>query len=194
MSSINIQLYSSCNCNCSFCRFKDKNFKKINPNFVLNFLKNHNEMDYIVITGGEPTFAIEEYCQIIDGLSNSNKTTVLQTNGWWGNNDKIKNEIKNHPPKIVHLSVDSEKQKYIDIEVVISAYNFLISNNIKTFVVNHHIDEAEYEYYKKIFPNIKYGKITPEEKIPKIIGPALLASNNISNVNTNGWGDDKNGI
>ena len=187
-NNINIQLYSSCNCNCNFCHFKDTLFKKINPQFVLNYLSEHNEIDYIVLTGGEPTLAIDEYKTIVQGLSQTNKRIVLQTNGWWGNNETIKNVIKDYPPTIVHLSVDNEKQKIINLNTVMAAYNFLKENGIVTYVVDHTTSDDEYNTYKSIFPELKRGDIIYDDNINlHDCGPALLANNTVGNLNIKGW-------
>lgn len=187
-NNINIQLYSSCNCDCSFCHFKDKLYNKIDPKFVLDYLDKNEEINYIVLTGGEPTLAIDEYIQIVKGIDQTKKRVILQTNGWWGNNETIKNAIKNNPPSIVHLSADSEKQKIINLSVVVAAYNFLKENNIIVYVVDHTTSEDEYNTYKSIFPEIKLGDIIYDnDEDLHDCGIALLANNTVGNLNIKGW-------
>ena len=187
-NSINIQLYSSCNCNCSFCHFTDKMYKKINPQFVLDYLNQHDDINYIVITGGEPTLAIDEYRTIINGIDKTKKRIILQTNGWWGNNESIKEVIKKNPPSIVHLSVDSEKQNIININNVINAYNFLNENGIITYVINHTNNDEEFKTYLGIFPDLKRGNIVYDNGSDLYdCGTALLANNTIGKLNIKGW-------
>ena len=50
-NNLNIQVCSSCNCDCSFCHFKDKVFNKINPTFVTNYLKQLKKPVLNVISG-----------------------------------------------------------------------------------------------------------------------------------------------
>lgn len=192
-NNVNVQVYSSCNCDCNFCMFKDTLFNRINPDFVLNYLKEHPEVDYIVLTGGEPTFAIEECSQIIQGIDNETKTVVLQTNGWWGNNNKVKDVLKANPPSRVHLSVDSEKQKLVSIDTVLAAFEFLSENNIPVSVVNHTTDNNEFGYYSAIFEDLHYGKILTDDGNLYDCGTALLATNKVSTLNIKGWGGDVDG-
>lgn len=185
-NNINIQLYSSCNCICDFCLFKDKLYNKISPKFVLDYLEEHDNINYVVLTGGEPTFAIEEYKTIVESLKN--KTIVLQTNGWWGNNEFVKDVIRNFPPTIVHLSVDKEKQKMISLSTVISAYNHLVKNNITTYVVNHTKDDYEFLTYQKDFPEVVRGKIVCDDgNLSHDCGLALLADNTVGKLDIKGW-------
>ena len=188
-NNVNVQVYSSCNCSCNFCGFTDKCHNKIDPEFVINYINEHPNINLILLTGGEPTFAINECAKIIQGLDVSEKKVVLQTNGWWGNNDDIKQVIKDNPPTCVHLSVDSEKQKVVKVETAIKAYEFLIENNIQVFVVNHHeeTNEAEFEYYKTLFPNIKYGRIVKDNGQETDCGVALLATNTVGRLDIKGW-------
>lgn len=188
-NNVNIQVYSSCNCSCNFCNFTDKCHNKINPDFVLNYIKEHPNINLILLTGGEPTLAIDEYSKIIRGLDLNEKRVILQTNGWWGENEDIKQIIKNNPPSCVHLSVDSEKQKIIPLETVIKAYDFLVENNIQVFVVNHHeeTNEKEFEYYKTLFPDIKYGRIVKDDGQETDCGVALTSTNKIGRLNIRGW-------
>ena len=67
-NNINIQLYSSCNCSCNFCNFTDTKHCKINPEFVINYLKENPQITKVLLTGGEPTLAIEEYIEIIKNI------------------------------------------------------------------------------------------------------------------------------
>lgn len=190
MSNLNIQVFSSCNCQCAFCNFTDKCKNKIDSAFVKEYLAKHPEINYILLTGGEPTFAIKECSEILKGLDLTKKRVVLQTNGWWGNNDEIKKAIKDTPPSCVHLSVDSEKQKIIPLDIVQKAYDFLLKNNIQTFVVNHHeaTNENEFEYYSSIFPDIKYGRIIKDDGETRgDCGIALLATNKIGHLDIKGW-------
>ena len=188
MNNINIQVYSSCNCDCSFCHFKDNKCNRINPDFVIDFLNNNLNYTKILLTGGEPTLAIKEYEKLIQGLVSPNRTLILQTNGWWGNNETIKNSIKVYPPSLVHLSVDSEKQKHIKLETAKNAYQFLIDNNIPVCVVNHTSNQEEFNRYSKIFPNLIKGKICIDDGINLYdCGTALLADHTISNLNIKGW-------
>lgn len=191
-NNINIQVYSSCNCNCAFCNFKDKCYNQIDPLFVLDYLNKHPEKTYIVLTGGEPTFAIEAYTQIMQGIDKSNKTIVLQTNGWWGNNENIKSQIAANPPTKVHLSADVEKQKYVSIETVVKALEFLNEKEIPVIFINHTNDENEYITYKERFPQIHRGIICEDDGKLYDCGDALLATNVISTLNIKGWGGQTN--
>lgn len=188
-NNVNVQVYSSCNCNCEFCNFTDRKSHKIDPQYVLKYLRENPSVNYVLLTGGEPTFAIEECCEIIKGINLEDKRVILQTNGWWGDNQKVKEFIKTNPPSCVHLSVDQEKQKKISLEVVKKAYNFLLENNIQVFVVNHHYEdkEDEFEYYKTHFPNLKYGRIISDEETDTDCGVALLATNQIGTLDIKGW-------
>lgn len=187
-NNLNVQIYSSCNCKCSFCNFTDSCYNKINPQFVLDYIKNNPNITYILLTGGEPTFAIEEYKQIIQGLEDFEGKVTLQTNGWWGNNDKIKDIIKNYPPITVHVSVDYEKQKHIPLDTVKEAVKFLQDNNITVTVVNHTEDEDEHNFYKQHFTNLKQGYIIVDNNIDlHDCGEALLATNKIGRLNIKGW-------
>lgn len=187
-NNINVQLYSSCNCSCNFCNFTDTKHCKINPEFVINYLKNNPHITKILLTGGEPTLAIDEYAEIIRDINTQNKNVILQTNGWWGDNENIKAILKQYPPTLVHLSVDYEKQKFIPIETVINAYTFLIQNKIEVAIVNHHIYDEEFEYYKTIFPKVINGRICIDDGINlHDCGTALLANNTIGKLNIKGW-------
>lgn len=187
-NNINVQVYSSCNCDCSFCHFKDKAYKKINPQFVLDYLNAHDNIDYIVLTGGEPTFALDEYKAIVNGIDKTKKRVILQTNGWWGNNETVKNAIKQYPPSVVHLSADSEKQKIISLNTLMEAYNFLKENGIITYVVDHTTNDDEYNTYKSIFSELKRGDVIYDDNINlHDCGPALLANNTVGNLNIKGW-------
>lgn len=186
-NNLNIQVYSSCNCNCSFCNLKDKRANKIDAKFVVEYVNNHPNINYILLTGGEPTFALDEYIEIIKGISSESRTIVLQTNGWWGENEKVKSAIKNFPPSCVHLSFDYEKQKNIPIEIAIKAYNFLLENNIQAFAVNHTESEEEYLYYESLIPEINKGSICKPEDGDWDCGTALLANNKVGGVNIYGW-------
>lgn len=187
--NVNIQLYSSCNCDCEFCHFKDRNFIKIDPKFVLDFLKKNKEITEIVITGGEPTFAIDEYVAIVKNLDKNKRHITLQTNGWWGDNESIKEQIKLNPPSSVQLSVDEEKQKYIDIDVVRHALDFLKKNNIATILINHTNDDKEFDKYKSLFGDDVRRGIIVESGTPESTdcGIALLATNKVGRLNIEGW-------
>lgn len=188
MNNINIQVYSSCNCNCSFCKFTDSCHQKINPEYVLNYINKHPEINTILLTGGEPTFAIEEYKEIMEGLDIKEKKVVLQTNGWWGDSEYVKQIIKDNPPTIVHLSVDYEKQKFIPIETALKSYEFLNENNIETAVVNHHNQDEEFGYYKSTFPRVVNGRICVDDGVNLYdCGTALLADNTEGVLNIKGW-------
>jgi organic radical activating enzyme len=187
-NNLNIQVFSSCNCSCKFCNFTDKCYNKIDSTFVLNYINEHPNINYILLTGGEPTLAIEECSEIIKGLNSNEKTIVLQTNGWWGNNEKIKEQLLINPPSCVHLSVDYEKQKIIPIETVVNAYNFLVDNNIEVIVINHYEHEEEFLAYQKIIPSVERGYIcykTDDNEYD--CGIALLATNEIGKLNIDGW-------
>lgn len=188
-NNLNIQVFSSCNCDCKFCNFTDKCHNKIDPNFAIDYVKNNPSIRLVLLTGGEPTFAIEECGEIIKNLKSDRVRIILQTNGWWGDNDKVKEVLRSNPPTSVHLSVDSEKQKIIDLEVVKKAVKFLEEIGVETFIVNHHEEdnEEEFEYYKTIFPNIKYGSITHDDGKPSDCGPALLATNQEGTLDIKGW-------
>ena len=109
-----------------------------------------------------------------------------------GDNDYIKDVIRANPPTCVHLSVDSEKQKIISLETVMKAYEFLVKSNIQVFVVNHHeeTNESEFEYYKAIFPDIKYGRIVKDNGQEADCGVALLATNTVGRLNIKGWREE----
>ena len=187
-NNVNVQVYSSCNCGCKFCNFTDKKHNKINPEFVLEYIKEHDNITTILLTGGEPTFAIDECVAIIKGLSLTDKTVILQTNGWWGDSDEIKEKIKMSPPSCVHLSVDNEKQKIIPIETVLNAYNFLVDNNIRVIVINHYEIEEEYLMYTTQIPVVERGYICykTDDNLYDC-GTALLATNEIGKLDINGW-------
>jgi len=189
-NNVNVQVYTSCNCDCKFCHFADRNNIKINPQFVLDYLNENGHVIDVVLTGGEPTFAIDECVEIIKGLKETNRVVTLQTNGWWGENEKIKTALKENPPSIVHLSVDNEKQKTIPIETVLKAHRFLVENGIKTFVVNHTLrdDNDEHNYYKSLFDDLKYGRIVYDNGTDlNDCGVALLAVNKVGRLNIKGW-------
>lgn len=187
-NNVNVQVYSSCNCSCKFCSFTDKKHNKIDPDFVLNYIHERPNINFILLTGGEPTFAIDVYAKIIQGLDIKEKTVVLQTNGWWGNNDNIKQIIKDNPPTCVHLSVDSEKQKIIPLETVKTAYDFLIENNIQVTVINHCENEEEYLMYTLSIPTVERGQICYKtDDNTYECGTALLATNTVGKLNIEGW-------
>ena len=105
-----------------------------------------------------------------------------------GNNENIKTILKQYPPTLVHLSVDYEKQKFIPIETVREAYTFLIQNNIDVAIVNHHIYDEEFEYYKTIFPKVINGRICIDDGINlHDCGTALLANSTVGKLNIKGW-------
>lgn len=187
-NNVNIQLYSSCNCDCSFCSFKDKKHNKISPSFVLDFLDKNPHINYIVITGGEPTFAIDEYKEIVTKADLTQKKVVFQTNGWWADNDKIKEILKECPPSLVQISVDYEKQKIINIDTVIKSYRFLKENNIKVLVINHTNDRNEYDYYANIFEDIARGVVCVfDGEHYYDCGTSLLATNEVGKFDILGW-------
>ena len=188
IGNVNIQLYSSCNCDCEFCHFKDRNFIKIDPKFVLDFLKKNKEITEVVITGGEPTFAIDEYVAIVKNIDKTKRHITLQTNGWWGNDDTIKEQIKLTPPSSVQLSVDKEKQRYIKLDVVKNAYKFLKENNIPVIIINHTDSDSEYAKYKSVFSDVRRGRIIRDGTAENTdCGVALLATNKIGRLNIEGW-------
>lgn len=192
-NNVNVQVYSSCNCSCKFCGFTDKCHNKIDPEFVLNYINKHPDIRKIVLTGGEPTLAIEECIKIIQGIDLNKRNVILQTNGWWGDNEYIKQLLKDNPPSCVHLSVDSEKQKIIPIEDIQKTLNFLIDNNITTVIINHQENNQEYDYYEKIFPEVQPGKIcTLEDGKDYDCGTALLVSNKVGILNIRGWQEVNN--
>lgn len=184
---INIQLYSSCNCKCKWCTFTDDYKRSIDIEYVLDFLNNHDEIDKLIITGGEPTLAIDKYAELLISLDRSKYTITLQTNGWWGNDANIKNVLSKYRPDYIHLSIDSEKQKYIDIETAKNAYNFIISLNIPLLVVNHTDNQEEFNYYKSIISDTKYGIICYDDKSYDC-GQCLCANNTYKEIlDMKGW-------
>jgi MoaA/NifB/PqqE/SkfB family radical SAM enzyme len=190
--NLNVQIYSSCNCSCDFCVFTDKKGTKINPDFVINYLNDHPDITYVLLTGGEPTFAMD-VCQKILRDAPKNIHYVIQTNGWWGNNDNIKRMFEETPPTEVHLSVDYEKQKNVPLETVVAAYEFLQTLPIVTNVVNHTKSEEEFQHYKSIFPKIFRGKVLHDDGRLYDCGTALLATNEVSTLNIKGWGGQHDG-
>lgn len=183
---INVQVYSSCNCRCSFCSYKDDCSTRIDPEFVIQYVNEHPEIRRVVLTGGEPTLAIEECSKIIQALK-SEKTVIMQTNGWWGNNEKIKQIIKENPPTYFQISIDYEKQKAIDIDTIKKAIDFLNENYIRAVLINHTASQQEHDYYETLFPEVQRGKICTIEDGECDCGPALLAINKVGKLNIYGW-------
>ena len=185
-NNLNVQMFSSCNCNCSFCDFTDKCASKVDSKLVLDYIDEHPNIQYILLTGGEPTFNMDAYVDIVKHIDTKEKMIVLQTNGWWGNNVKIKQILREYPPTLIQVSVDSQKQKWVNLDTIKNAISFLKECSIRYVIINHTNSYEEYSYYLDIFPEVREGKIVDINKVKANFGVAILANNQIGRLTEKG--------
>jgi pyruvate formate lyase activating enzyme len=109
----------------------------INEDEILSFLKKRqNQLDAVVITGGEPTVQ-KDLIEFIKKIKNLNYLVKLDTNGI--------------NPDVIKLLLDQKLLDYIamDIKAPLEKYNLITQTNINFDVIKKSIDLI-------IFSNINY--------------------------------------
>jgi len=140
-----------CNFKCSHCVFVKKFAEMpdvIKFEYVESFFNQLGKREYTIIalSGGEPTLYLD-MCEQINNLAhNYGYKTALLTNGWWYNNNEIKNRIKKANYDFMWFSLDTYHKQFVndkDLEKLILEFN---ETPIKMAAFNNR-DENEKTYY-----------------------------------------------
>ncbi|MBC8294809.1 MAG: radical SAM protein, partial [Pelagibacterales bacterium] len=173
------KITANCNDNCNFCierkytkkGLKDLSLKEIKDNF--NYLKNNFNLDYVIITGGEPTlhdnfFEIFDYFNkekiefrvITNLLCFNNKSFLKKTLHYFSSNkkNKIIGSINSLPINKIEKERMSGLENFLEYKLPIMLIVVITNNNLKLLP-----DLITYLY--KLFKKYHYKKINIEFRL-----------------------------
>lgn len=146
-----LHMYDMCNLNCDCCYVKEGIYKAIDSGVFLNknalerVIMNAAKNNMCLFTGiGEPFLFWEEYTKpfLIPLLKRYNAKCVISTNGLWGNNDSIIDDIISLEVECIAFSIDSHHK--VPIENLNHAIERLSDNNVKTKIYMSQITDNEH--------------------------------------------------
>ena len=156
-----------CNFNCLYCHNPElipTNTEKLIPEEeILKFLeKRKNQIDAVVITGGEPTLQ-PDLIDFLKKLKNMNFLLKLETNG--SKPEIIKKILEYKLLDFITMDIKSPPEKYetitktkIDFSIINESIEIIKNSKIpfefRTTLLEKIIDEKDIEKIKKLFPNL----------------------------------------
>lgn len=158
--------YKDCNIDCSCCYIKHLNYYcAVNYGEILSdkaldrIIKGASKLHASVYTGsGEPFLHWSDFTlpKLIKLTNEYNIHLILSTNGLWGNNDTIINDIIENFNGLISFSVDFWHK--VPIENINHALDRLSNKDIKTMVMmsqitdkNHPLGHIKPHFYENLF-------------------------------------------
>lgn len=131
---------NGCNLNCEFCDTVQKNNKNYTvetlQTIILQKIKNNN-LNYLVITGGEPMLQYEELFDLLENLRNYKIQITIETNGSYmkklpncnytispkQNKKEVFNYYKYYPNAVFKFVISNEED-LLEVVSLIKKYNY----------------------------------------------------------------------
>jgi organic radical activating enzyme len=131
----NIILFTSRDCNfkCAHCVQGQGGSRdaELMPQRVIDKVIDQLDSSYFVcICGGECMLHIDQVEYVIRKAQSKRIKTMIGTNGFWWNNEKLLTKIKELQPTILRLSVDTFHQQFVSLENIMKLVHYYDSTPI----------------------------------------------------------------
>lgn len=145
-----LHMYRDCNLNCQIC-YVDDSVTQMKKGEVLceesleKVVKYAAENDLCLYTGiGEPFLKWDEYTKpvLLKAVKKYNARIIISTNGLWGNDDRIIDEVIELAPEVICFSIDAFHN--VPIETLNHVIERLSDDNVKTQIYMSQIYNNEF--------------------------------------------------